>query len=29
MKTWNLGKHQGHVAVALKVEEFYSGADKV
>ncbi|MCK5681591.1 hypothetical protein KAI46_12355 [bacterium] len=29
MKTWNPEKHPGHAAVALKVEEVYSGADKV
>ncbi len=29
MKTWNPEKHPGHGAVALKVEEVYSGAEKV
>ena len=29
MKTWNPEKHPGHAAVALKVEEVYSGAEKV
>ncbi len=29
MKTWNPEKHPGHAAVALKVEEIYSGAEKV
>ena len=29
MKTWNPEKHPGHAAVALKIEEVYSGADKV
>ena len=27
MKTWNPEKHPGHAAVALKVEEVYSGAE--
>ncbi len=29
MKTWNPEKHPGHGAVALKVEEVYSGAEKL
>lgn len=29
MKTWNPEKHPGHAAVVLKVEEVYSGAEKV
>jgi predicted pyridoxine 5'-phosphate oxidase superfamily flavin-nucleotide-binding protein len=29
MKTWNPEKHLGHAAVALKVEEIYSGAEKL
>jgi len=29
MKTWNPTKHPGHAAVALVVEEVYSGADKL
>ena len=29
MKTWNPEKHPGRAAVALKVEEVYSGAEKV
>ncbi len=29
MKTWNPEKHPGHAAVALKVEEVYSGAEKL
>lgn len=29
MKTWNPEKHPGHAAAALKVEEVYSGADKL
>ncbi|MCK5680071.1 pyridoxamine 5'-phosphate oxidase family protein [bacterium] len=29
MKTWNPEKHPGRAAVSLKVEEVYSGADKV
>jgi len=29
MKTWNPQKHPGHAAAALKVEEIYSGAEKV
>ena len=29
MKTWNPEKHSGHAAVALKVDEVYSGAEKV
>jgi len=29
MKTWNPEKHPGHAAVALKVEEVFSGAEKV
>ncbi len=29
MKTWNPEKHPGHAAAALKVEEVYSGAEKV
>lgn len=29
MKTWNPEKHPGHGAVALKVEEVYSGVEKV
>ncbi|MCF8068701.1 MAG: pyridoxamine 5'-phosphate oxidase family protein [Desulfobacterales bacterium] len=29
MKTWNPKKHPGHAAAALKVEEVYSGAEKL
>jgi hypothetical protein len=29
MKTWNPKEHPGHAAAALKVEEVYSGAEKV
>ncbi len=29
MKGWNPEKHPGHAAVALKVEEVYSGAKKL
>lgn len=29
MKTWNPEKHPGHAAAALRVEEVYSGAEKV
>jgi predicted pyridoxine 5'-phosphate oxidase superfamily flavin-nucleotide-binding protein len=29
MKTWNPEKHPGHAAVALTVEEVYSGAEKL
>ena len=29
MKTWNPEKHPGHAAAALKVEEVYSGAEKL
>lgn len=29
MKTWNPDKHPGHAAVALTVEEVYSGAEKL
>ncbi len=29
MKTWNPQKHPGHAAAALKVEEVYSGAEKL
>ncbi|MCK5782874.1 MAG: pyridoxamine 5'-phosphate oxidase family protein [Desulfobacterales bacterium] len=29
MKTWNPEKHPGNAAVALKVEEVYSGAEKL
>ncbi len=29
MKTWNPEKHPGHAAAALKIEEVYSGAEKV
>ena len=29
MKTWNPEKHPGHAAVALKVEEVFSGAEKL
>lgn len=29
MKTWNPKKHPGHTATALKVEEVYSGAEKL
>ena len=29
MKTWNPEKHPGHAAVALKIEEVYSGAEKL
>lgn len=29
MKTWNPEKHPGHAVAALKIEEGYSGAEKV
>ena len=29
MKKWNPEKHPGHTAAALKVEEVYSGAEKL
>ncbi len=29
MKTWNPEKHPGHAVAALKIEEVYSGAEKV
>ena len=29
MKTWNPEKHPGHAAAAIKVEEVYSGAEKL
>jgi hypothetical protein len=29
MKKWNPEKHPGHAAVALKVEEVYSGSEKL
>ena len=29
MKIWNPEKHPGHAAAALKIEEVYSGAEKV
>ncbi|MBN1293462.1 MAG: pyridoxamine 5'-phosphate oxidase family protein [Candidatus Latescibacteria bacterium] len=29
MKTWNPEKHPGHAAAAVKVEEVYSGAEKI
>ncbi len=29
MKKWNPEKHPGHAAAALKVEEVYSGAEKL
>ncbi len=29
MKKWNPTKHPGHAAVALKIEEVYSGAEKL
>lgn len=29
MKSWNPAKHPGHAAAALKVEEVYSGAEKL
>jgi hypothetical protein len=29
MKTWNPPKHPGHAAAALRIEEVYSGADKL
>ena len=29
MKKWNPKKHPGHAATALKVEQVYSGADKL
>ncbi len=29
MKSWNPTKHPGHAAAALKVEEVYSGAEKL
>jgi len=29
MKTWNPSKHPGHAAAALRIEEVYSGAEKL
>ena len=29
MKTWNPAQHPGHAAAVLKVEEVYSGAEKL
>jgi len=29
MKTWNPPKHPGHAAATLRVEEVYSGAEKI
>lgn len=29
MKTWNPEKHPGHAVAALRVEEVYSGAEKI
>ena len=29
MKTWNPPKHLGHAAAALRIEEVYSGAEKL
>jgi len=29
MKKWNPEKHPGHAAAALKIEEIYSGAEKI
>jgi len=29
MKQWNPEKHPGHAAAALKVEEAYSGAERL
>jgi len=29
MKKWNPGEHPGHAAVALRVEEVYSGSEKL
>ncbi len=29
MKKWNPGNHPGHAAVALSIEEVYSGAEKL
>ena len=29
MKTWNPPEHPGHAAAALRIEEVYSGADKL
>jgi uncharacterized protein len=29
MKTWNPPQHPGHAAVAVRVEEVYSGADRL
>mgnify|MGYP000966104059 CR=1 FL=1 len=29
MKTWNPPKHPGHAAVALRIEEVFSGAEKL
>ena len=29
MKKWNPPKHPGHAAVAIKVKEVYSGAEKI
>ena len=29
MKSWNPSKHPGHAAAALRVEEAYSGAEKL
>ena len=29
MKTWNPPKHPGHAAAALKIQEIYSGSEKI
>ena len=29
MKTWNPSQHPGHAAAALRIEEVYSGAEKL
>ncbi len=29
MKTWNPSKHPGHAAAVLRIEEIYSGAEKL
>ena len=29
MKTWNPSKHPGHATAALRIEEVYSGAEKL
>ncbi len=29
MKKWNPARHPGHAAVAIKIEEVYSGAEKL